>query len=399
MARKQTIIVFPHLNDCGGDISKQWYIEWQFRLPGEAKPRRQRNYSDLNLSTANERYEAAKKVIADKTEWLKKGLHLCGQTSKVYEDELQYRNEAKMYGKLKIGVTTSRTHLSEFLAFIREKVNHKSYENYVSKLRIFNAWLEKEKLSHLSVKNISRDHIIQFATYLSAEQNLARLSIKKYIQIIHTFFDFEIEKGVIANNPVVRIPALGRVVDCAATPFEKDERKRLKAAIECTDPQLWLACEIQYYCAIRPGTELRLMRIGWIDFDRLKFRIPSTESKSRRIDIVDIPAFLMEKLLVYKAYEKSLFLFGKFGQPNIDPVGKNTLRNRFNRYRDALNISSDKKFYSWKHTGAIQLLDNGLKPYELKEHLRHRSFATTEIYIKKRAGNLENSIARYATEI
>ncbi len=399
MARKQTIIVFPHLNDCDGDLSKQWYVEWQYRLPGETKPKRQRNYSDINLPTAQERYLAAKRVIAEKTEWLKKGLHLNGQPSRVYEDELQYRNEAKMYGKFKTGVTTSRTHLSEFLSFMKVKVNNKSYENYVSKMRIFNAWLDKSKLSHLNIKNITREHIIQFATYLATDHNLARLSIKKYIQIIHTFFDFEIEKGVIANNPAVKIPALGRIVDCAATPFEKDERKRLKAAIEANDPQLWLACEIQYYCAIRPGTELRLMKIGWIDFDRSKFRIPSTESKSRRIDIVDIPAFLMEKLMVYKPYDKNLYLFGKYGQPNIDPVGKNTLRNRFNRYRDALEISKDRKFYSWKHTGAIQLLDNGLKPYDLKNHLRHKSFATTEIYIKKKAGNTDKKITHYTSEI
>jgi site-specific recombinase XerD len=141
------------------------------------------------------------------------------------------------------------------------------------------------------------------------------------------------------------------------------------------------------------------MKIGWIDFDRSKFRIPSTESKSRRIDIVDIPAFLMEKLMAYKPYDKNLYLFGKYGQPNIDPVGKNTLRNRFNRYRDALEISKDRKFYSWKHTGAIQLLDNGLKPYDLKNHLRHKSFATTEIYIKKKAGNTDKKVTHYTSEI
>jgi len=399
MPRKKTIIVFPHLNDCAGDLSKKWYVEWQYHLPGEEKPKRERNYSDINLPTAEARYKAAEAVIAEKTEWLKAGEHLKGNPARVYEDELLYRNEAKMYGRDKKSVTTSRTHLSDFLLYIREKVNTKSYENYVSKLRIFNAWLDKMNLSHLHIKNLKREHIIQFATYLSADQNLARLSIKKYIQIIHTFFDFELEKGVISTNPAVKIPALGRIVDEAATPFEIDERKRLKAAIETTDPQLWLACEIQYYCAIRPGTELRLMKIGWVDFDRSKIRIPSVESKSRRVDVVDVPEFLIEKLRMYKAYDKNLYLFGKYGQPNQEPVGKNTLRNRFNRYREALNIPEDRKFYSWKHTGAIQLLDNGIQPYDLKEHLRHRSFATTEIYIKKKAGNTSKVISRFSSEI
>ena len=44
MPRKQTIIIFPHLNDCGGDLGKQWYVEYQYRIPGEAKARKERIY-------------------------------------------------------------------------------------------------------------------------------------------------------------------------------------------------------------------------------------------------------------------------------------------------------------------------------------------------------------------
>ena len=140
------------------------------------------------------------------------------------------------------------------------------------------------------------------------------------------------------------------------------------------------------------------MKVGWIDFDRKKFRIPSPEAKNSLNELVDIPDFLFEKIKDFKQYDSDMYVFGRFGRPNVDPVGKNTLRNRFNRYRDDLGISPDRKFYSWKHTGAIQLLDNGVQPHDLQGHLRHKSFATTEIYIKKRAGNL-NKITRFSSEI
>ena len=68
-------------------------------------------------------------------------------------------------------------------------------------------------------------------------------------------------------------------------------------------------------------------------------------------------------------------------------------------YEEACNVSDDRKFYSWKHTGAIQMLDNGLQPHDLKDHLRHKSYATTEVYIKKRAGNLKGKVDRFASEI
>ena len=70
----------------------------------------------------------------------------------MYADELLYRNEAKLYGHAREEVVTTRTNLSEFLAVIKQKVNAKSYENYVSKMRIFNSWLERNKLNELNIK-------------------------------------------------------------------------------------------------------------------------------------------------------------------------------------------------------------------------------------------------------
>lgn len=402
MSKKKAIIIFPHLNDCGGDLTKDWYVEYKYLIPGETEMRKERIYKGIYSGTEDERRKEADRVIKEKTKWLKSGAYLEGNVRKVYADELLYRNEAKLYGQAREQVVTTRTNLSEFLTEIKEKVNAKSYENYVSKLRIFNAWLKSNKLDGLSIGNISRQHIKDFAVYLSSEQKLSRLTIKKYIQIIHTFFNFEIDRDSIAVNPAERIPALGKIVDYAAVPFQKDDREKLKAAIAGPDPQLWLACQVQYYCAIRPGTELRLMKLKWIDFDNCKFRIPNVEAKNNKTEIVDIPEFLILEMKAQQLHtyaDKNLYVFGKFGRPGTEPLGKNTLRNRFNRYREALGISEEHKFYSWKHTGAIQILDNGIQPHDLQNHLRHQSFATTEIYIKKRAGNLGNKVDRFSSEI
>jgi len=126
------------------------------------------------------------------------------------------------------------------------------------------------------------------------------------------------------------------------------------------------------------------------------------EAKNNKTEIVTIPPFLineMKSMHIHEFQNKELYLFGKFGQPGLEPPGKNTLRNRFNRYREELNISKDHKFYSWKHTGAISLLENGAQPYDIKNHLRHASFATTEVYLKKQSGNTSKLISNFTTEI
>jgi len=401
MSKKQAIIIFPHLNDCGGDLTKDWYVEFKYLIPGETEMRKERIYKGIYSGDESSRRKEAARVIKEKTKWLKSGAYLEGNIRKVYADELLYRNEAKMFGMAHDQVVTTRTNLSEFLIQIKEKVNHKSYENYVSKLRIFNAWLKSKNLDGLSIHNLTRQHIIDFAVYLSAEQKLSRLTIKKYIQIIHNFFNFELDQNTIAVNPAERIPAMGKIVDCAAVPFHTDDRTKLKEAISRTDPQLWLACQIQFYCAIRPGMELRLMKLKWIDFENSKFRIPNEEAKNSKTELVNIPPFLideMKSMAINTFINKELYLFGKQGRPGDEPLGKNTMRNRFNRYRESLGISKDHKFYSWKHSGAISLIQNGAQPYDLKNHLRHASFTTTEEYLKKQSGNVDH-ISTFTTKI
>ncbi len=143
------------------------------------------------------------------------------------------------------------------------------------------------------------------------------------------------------------------------------------------------------------------MKISWIDFDKKQIRIPSPEAKNNLSEIVEIPDFLFEEIKTYglERYDINSFVFGKFGVPGIEALGKNTLRNRFNRVRDELGISKDKKFYSWKHTGAIELINNGAQPYDVMDHLRHKNFDTTEKYLKKRIKNNDRKINRFIVEI
>ena len=402
MAKKQAIIIFPHLNDCGGDLTKDWYVELKYMIPGEDKMRKERIYKGIYSGPEKLRRKEAAKVIREKTEWLKSGEHLKGNVRKLYADELLYRNEAKMFGIAHERVVTTRTNMSEFLVEIKERVNKKSYENYVSKLRMFNAWLKLNKLDQMNISFITRQHIINFSIYLSSELGLSRLTIKKYIQNVNMFFNFELDRGTITANPVVRIPTVGKIVDCASVPLQADDRIKLKEAVSTNDPQLWLASQIQYYCAIRPGTELRLLKIAHIDFENSQFRITNDIAKNNTTEIVKIPELLLKEMKLQRLdlfIDKSLFIFGKFGRPGTVPLGKNTLTNRFNRFREALGISEDKKFYSWKHTGAIQLLNNGAKPYDIQGHLRHKSFTTTEVYLKKKIGNPDSTVTKFTSEI
>ncbi len=398
MGRKQTLIIYPHLNDCAGDVSKDWYVEFKYRMPGNPKLISERIYKGLQVGTAEQRKSLAAKIISDKRKWLDNGGFLQPENkTRVYVDELEYNSVTRLYGKIKNELPTIRQNISEYLTYIKQQKSAVTYSNIQTKLRTFVAYLVNNKLD-VDVRQINRKHIVNFMVYLANDMKLSRATLKDYKQAVANYFDYEIENELILINPVVRMPLLGQIVDKSAVPFTDAEKQAMKVLIKLNDPQLWLACQIQYYCAIRPGHELRLMRVGWIDFDKHQFRVPNIQAKNNETEIVEIPDVLYSELVdVYQltGCNKDFYVFGSEGVPGTSAYGKNTLRNRFNKFRDKLNISKDKVFYSWKHSGAIDLIENGLQPYNLQEHLRHKNFDTTERYLKKRIKGKEKRVNQF----
>lgn len=153
---------------------------------------------------------------------------------------------------------------------------------------------------------------------------------------------------------------------------------------------------MQFFCAIRPGTELRLLKIKHINFWSHNILINIIDSKMQREEVINIPNqlfSLMTNTYQLQNYDKEFYVFSKNGMPGGTPLGTNNMRNRFNKFRDVLNLSKDYKYYSLKHTGASMLLDSGkFNLRELMDHLRHHDINSTYHYIRKYRGNTSEKI-------
>lgn len=385
--RTKNLISYPKYNRKDGDLSQNWYVEFQFRLPDDETPHRYRVYSGLGKGTADERDDVAEKLIAYYTNYLKSGEYLKSEPNlNPLKHSETFRPEHKMwtdrYNEMRIDSLVLK-----FLNHIQKSVKPKTFQDYTSKLKVFKEYVVNE-LNNLPINKVTHSQLMPFFESLANDKDLCRQTIEKYMQIVRTFFTWCEDIGMRdeETNPIKRVPKIGRVIDKSPGVFDRDERVRLKNAIKPNEPWLWLACEIIYYCAIRPGSELRLLRVGDINFDTNTIRVRAEIAKNKTTEIVGIPNVLMSYMyeLNLNMYDKELYIFGKNGVPSNIEMGKNTMRNRFNRYRDMLRISPDKKFYSWKHTGAISAAQNGATIFELKDQLRHKSIQTTEEYLKKR---------------
>ena len=402
MSRPKKEIIWPKLKNSGGDINADWYVEFSLRNPDTGRMERKRIYDGFrDLSTHEEKMNHGNKILAEYTEMIRKG-QISAQKMIEYEDELLFDTKIYKSKKRFSKENVFRILASEFVLYKKSEISGRTMQTYKSKLRAFNDFLRKNNLNEKQILSIDNRVVVDFLKELAEEENLSRLSIEKYQQILYTFFKWVIrEKKLKMDNPVLHIPRMGKVVDESAPALSKDIRNILKKKIEKADPQLWLGCTIQYYTAIRPGTEMRLIQLKNINMDARTITVKNYLAKNSRTETVDIPEQLYKIISDWNIenYDSDFYLFGSGGVPGEKPIGKNSLRLRFNKIRDELGLSKDIKFYSWKHSGALELKTAGANMYEIQRHFRHKSVTTTEGYWRKRLGGSGNQIKQSFPDI
>lgn len=378
------------------ESTKGWYIYYSVRDHRTGKmcyKKIERGFK--SCKTKQDKYALAEKIITEITEKLKHGWVPWHDPASIYEDEINYQIENNRYSKKRKSINTIRRMLSDFLAERKLSLKKKSYQTYQSKIRIFNQFLEKNNYADFDITAIDNNIILQFFKGLINDRQLDRRSVNNYKIIISAFFNFLIKQKIIYKNPVFGIPRAQKIKDNAPLPILPVDLKRLLFNIKENDPQLYLACLMQFFCAVRPGNELRTLKIKHINFWSGTITISAVNGKMRE-RVINIPEQFLEILTsTYKLqnYDKELFVFGNKRIPGNKPIGNNTLRVRFNAIRDSLGLSPDYKFYSMKHTGAGYFLDvPGISIKDLQEHLGHTDINSTYQYIKKYKGTTSEKI-------
>lgn len=402
MARRRKEIVMPHLNDCAGDLTKKWYVEYSIRNPKSDKMERVRTYDKINqYSTYKERFDFAQKIIKEQSKSILNG-SISFQELIEYNDMLLYDGQSRFTRKRMAKPGSIRIFLSDFLRIKEFEVSKKTIETYRSKLRLFCEYAEKIKIANKPATYYTNDIITDFLRDQVTEKRLSQRSIEKYEQILHAFFRYLQKKKIISENPVFDIPKMGIIKDNAPAAIPTHMRKVLKCEIESNDPQLWMFLCFIYYTAIRPGQELRLMRLNQIDYTAKKITVPNHLSKNGKTESVDIPDQLFGLIIrewQLHTYNQELYVFGKEFEPGEKHLSINNMSKRFNHFRDKLKLPISIKLYSWKHSGAQELAAQGANIYEIQRHLRHRDLATTEQYLKKRIGQRSSTIKHNFPEI
>lgn len=400
MGRRKVLYVLPRLNDCGGNLDAEWYIEYSFR-DDKNSLKRFRVYEGLkSLSTEEERRAYASKIIEDITNKIKRGWTPFDLDKVVCNNHIAYNLQSRVYG------STEKTPKNLFFyinAFLEEKsptLKPKTLQDYTSKLRILHQWLYSKGVGNIFAQELTNEQLTDFIYYLINERNLERRTILDFTRRISQLYHWMIKKQILNYSPVSDLPSGRQKTDHSAQPMTKDDAKSLLDYIKNEDSQVYLFCAMIFYCAIRPGTELRLLKVKDINFFTNTITIRIENGKTGE-GIINMPPKIVKILKSFKVstYNREYYLFGKDGKPGEDCWGKNHFRLEFNKHRDALGYPSEYKLYSWKCTGAILFAMSGAPLPAIRDHCRHKSTAYTDIYLSKKIGKQNDYVKHKFPEL
>ena len=404
--RRKKIFIPPKLRDRKGDVTKKWYVELSMRNTDtqEMFRRRYECYEDINinnLSAPEDRYRLAEKIIAELLEKRKTGWTIFNDVTEcVYADQLLYSTEAKVFTE-SVKSTENYTYwMSRYIAegFPDMHLQDSTRDTYVSRYRMFGLWLKSKKFNEVHIRKITNQVLVDFFSYLIEQQNISKRTYRSYCDLLCAFFSFVRKKAGISENPVYDLPKNKIEKNMAAVRIQPNDLRRLMAALDERDPQLALACRFEYYCGLRPGREIRLMKVGDLDLRKgiAKVRVNWETAKTLRTRYVAISDVFLDYLIEQWGLDKlpaTCYVFGKNGKPGTEHLGKNNLRFRFVEFRKQLGLPDENKLYSMKHTGAVVLAEQGETLINIRDHLGHTSIKTTEHYLR-RLGLNESKLIR-----
>ncbi len=138
-----------------------------------------------------------------------------------------------------------------------------------------------------------------------------------------------------------------------------------------------------YYCFIRSGEELRLLRVG--DLLAETVRVPGGRAKNRKAEHIALPPQMRAILdgLGLRAYPPTDYVFTRERRPGAEPVGPNYFARKYAPVLRAVGLNGQNlSIYSYKHIGAINLYLASRDIELVRRHCRHAHAGITAPYLR-----------------
>lgn len=381
-------VIMPKLNDCRGDLSRQWFIYFSILNPATGRMKTFRKYDGFaRLKTDKERRAFASKVIR---KWEKKILSgwnpFFEQEKYRYTSLIRYDANAKNNGNVVESPRNFEYYSTRYLTHVKEvlKLRSSSYTTYKSKLRNFGFYLVERGIDKVNLRFYNTETITDFNKWLMKKRNLEGKGINEYNEALNRFFKYMIrEEKYLTVNPVDEVIRYQeKTVSHKA--FNATYIEEIRKKVEEKSPYIWLMCRMIFSCFTRPK-ELRMLQMKHFNWSDGTIQMPAEISKNKRERLITIPNYLL-KIFIKKGYPDfppDYYLMSLNEEPGPEMVHRNWLYRKLKTVFKEMNLPKGYTLYSFKHTGVQQLARNKVDLVYIKGQLGHKSLDEMLPYIEE----------------
>jgi integrase len=358
-------------------IGKRWYIEWNSWNPDEGKMHRKRvSVPHIKPVTARRKY--ANDMAFHINQQLSKGwnpfIALNNPNSYVLFDEACEKYCRYMYKMVDSGILKPKT-----------------YNGYISYLNRFRAWNKERVYPVMYVYQMKKDVVREFLDWVWIDRGKTARTRDNYLMWLKVFTKWMLEQEYITDDPTASMtPVQGKRYQKNRTVIPREEMLRIKEYLRGRDPYFLLACELLYYCFIRPK-EMAGIKVGDVSVAKGTISISADIAKNRKDAIVTLPDCVLKMMLDLEVLTKPCdwYLFSKGHRPGKDYWQPKFFCDTWTEVRKALKLPPEYKFYSLKDTGITDLIRDGQDLLSVRDQARHHSLQMTDLYtpLESRAAN------------
>ena len=209
------------LYDSGGDVNKQWVVEYYVYNRDQDKLVRRRVSGFNRVKTARARKAAARELMQQIDELLRQGYTEGGLEA--LSDSLAFLQESE--ADFNLSTFTLRQAVVYFINYknaatlknkadrleenYREglaRIKKNTFDAYRTFLKVLSAWLDEHKLNKLLLAQCNVKVVHQFFTHLKEEKGLGNKTFNNYRSYFSAVFNYYIEQQeLLIKNPISRV--------------------------------------------------------------------------------------------------------------------------------------------------------------------------------------------------
>jgi site-specific recombinase XerD len=286
-------------------------------------------------------------------------------------------------------VTATATHLDTARpaidgltrAWLASLTTDKTREAYASDLRAFLGFLDGHDLDAYTVTRPVLDAwrlTMETGATSRTGRPLAPSTIARRLAAVRSFYDYALDMGVVAANPVARVKA-PRVSHASPTlGMDREQARAMRAEAASRDADTAGLVALLLDTALRISEALAL-DVSDIEAER-DHLVARIVGKGGKHDTMPLPPTVVAAL--------APLLDGRTDGPLFRHKGQRMTRYRaryvVGRMAAAAGIPGKISPHSFRHTAATLALDSGLSIRETQALMRHADIRTTEAYDRGR---------------